>query len=237
MVTQLKGSLYYLFSSLRFSLLVFWSILGGVLVISFITDLLMTNSRFSFNLSFPTYIFAAIFGFWMIKNVIPFLIKMGATRKAIFLSIGIFGIVLSVLNAMLSNTASKIIAVLYSTNSLNHSITLTVDGNEQFFNHIGDFLGDNSWLTRVVIDSSISFFFFGCLFVGGLIFYKYGVVGGMIFFALGFIAMIYAGHAGVLETFVKAIFTNFSIVFFYQLFAVGIVVYLLSFLFIRRLTI
>lgn len=237
MVTQLKGSLYYLFSSLRFSLLVFWSILGGVLAISFITDLLMTNSRVSFNLSFPTYIFAAIFGFWMIKNVIPYLIKMGATRKAIFLSIGIFGIVLSVLNAVLSNTASKIIAALYSFNSLNHSITLTVDGNEQFFNHIGDFLGDNSLLTRVVIDSSISFFFFGCLFVGGLIFYRYGVVGGMIFFALGFIAMIYAGHAGLLETFVKAIFTNFSLVFFYQLFAVGIVVYLLSFLLMRRLII
>lgn len=237
MVTQLKGSLYYLFSSLRFSLLVFWSILGGVLAISVITDLLMTDSHFSFNLSFPTYIFAAIFGFWMIKNVIPFLIKMGATRKAIFLAIGIFGIVLSVLNAVLSNTVDKVITVLYSSNSLNQSITLTVDGNEQFFNHIGDFLGDTSWLTRVVIDSSISFFFFGCLFVGGLIFYKYGVVGGMVFFALGFFAMIYAGHAGWLETFFKAIFTNFSMVFFYQLFIVGIVVYLLSFFLMRRLAI
>lgn len=236
MVTELKGSLYYMFSNLRFSLIVFWGILMVILAFTIITTMLVEDTHVTFNMGFPTYIFAAIFGFWMVKNAIPFLIKMGATRKAIFIAVGIFGIALSLINAILSNTINSIIALAFSNGELKSPIVITVNGDEEMVGHIGQFIGRNDWLSRIVIDSSISFFLFGCLFIGGLIFYKYGIVGGTSFIAIGFLAILYAGNAGWLESFFKFVFTDFSFTFFYQLFAVGVIIYCISILLLRRLT-
>lgn len=233
---ELQGSLYYLFSNLRFSLLVFWGILMGVLVISLVSAFLIEDSHVSFNLSFPIYIFSGIFGYWIVKNAIPYLIKMGVTRKIIFVAIGIFGICLGLINSLISNVLDKIVSLISSSGVLNSSLSFSVDGNEQFINHIGQLVSNDGWLVRVMIDTSISFFLFGCLFIGGLIFYKFGVVGGLASFVVGFLFFLYAGNAGWLESFVKLIIKNFDIIFFYQLFGVGILVYLISYLFLRRLT-
>lgn len=236
MKRELEGSLYYLFSNLRFSLLSFWGILVGILALSIVSAMLIEDSYISFNLAFPMYAFAGVFGFWIVKNAIPYLIKMGATRKVIFISIGIFGVVLSILNAVVSNSVIKIVSFFFKSNELNTGFTLTVDQEEEFITHIGQLLSNDGFLTRIVIDSSISFFVFGVLFIGGLIFYKYGVVGGITSFVAVFIAFIYAGNAGWLESFVMYLIDHFSYLFFYQLFAVGVIVYLLSYLLLNRLT-
>lgn len=237
MVNQLKGSLYYTFINLRFSLIIFWGVLAGVLAISVVTQNLIADSYMPFNMSMPTYIFAAAFGYWMVKNTIPYLIKMGGTRTIIFLVMGIFGIVLSLFNALLANSISKLITMIYGNTGVGGVITFEVDGKKMTFNHIGDFLTNNTWFTRVIIDTSISFFLFGCLFICGLIFYKYGLVGGFGFLALGMISIILDASTGWLEEFVTTIFTNFNFTFFYQLFVVGLLIYLLSYLLLRQLTI
>lgn len=236
MVNELKGSLYYSFVNLRYSLLIFWLVLAGVFIVSLLLDTIFEGGQVSFNMSVPTYFFAAIFGYWMVKNAIPYMIKMGSTRPVLFLTLGIFGIVLSLFNAVLSNTINEVVTKIYGNSGLNDSIYLEVNGSEEHVNHIGDFLTNNTWLTRVVIDSSISFFLFACLFISGLIFYKYGLVGGFASIAAVVIVIIFAGTKGWLQDFVIAVFTDITFTFFYQLFAVGIVIYLLSYLLLRRLT-
>lgn len=233
---ELRGSLYYLFSNLRFSLLIFWCILMGVLAISLVSAFLVEDSHVSINLAFPIYVFSGIFGYWIVKNAIPYLVKMGATRTTIFLAIGIFGICLGLINSLISNVVNQIVSIISVSNILNTSMSISVDGNEQFINHIGQLVSNDGWLARIVIDTSISFFLFGCLFIAGLIFYKFGVVGGLASFVVGFLFFLYAGNAGWLESFVKLIIENFDMMFFYQLFGVGLIVYLISYLFLRRLT-
>lgn len=236
MITELKGSLYYLYSNLRYSLIVFWAVLMAVLAFSVISAILIEDSQVSFNLPVPMYLFAAIFGFWMVKNTIPYLIKMGGTRKTIFLAIGIFGVSLSLLNAILANVISKIIMFVDQKGMLNGGLTVTENGEEQFFNHISQLIGYDGLISRIYIDTSISFMLFSCLFIGGLIFYKFGIIGSTIVSAVLFLVILYAGNVGWLGSFANYLFENFSIVFFYQLFGVGVVVYLISFLFLRRLT-
>src|SRR5699024_861832 len=86
---------------------------------------------------------------------------------------------------------------------------------EQFINHLGQLVSNDGWLARIVIDTSISFFLFGCLFIGGLIFYKFGVVGGLASFVVGFLFFLYAGNAGWLETFVTFVIEHFNIIFLF----------------------
>src|SRR5699024_3443391 len=103
--------------------------------------------------------------------------------------------------------------------------------------HLGDFLGENSWITRVFIDTSISFFFLAVMFIIGLIFYRFGLIGCFSFIGAGVIIFILGMFIGWLLDFFATIFRDFSIIFFYQLLVTGILIYLVSFLLIRRITI
>src|SRR5699024_11528072 len=116
----------YLFSNLRFSLFVFWGVLMGVLAISLISVFLIVDSHVSFNMSFPIYVFSGIFGYWIVKNAIPYLIKMGVTRKVIFVAIGIFGICLGLINSLISNVLDKIVSLISSSGVLYSSLSFFV---------------------------------------------------------------------------------------------------------------
>src|SRR5690625_3002539 len=131
----------------------------------------------------------------------------------------------------------KIVSIIYKSGGINGALSIYINGNEQQINHISQFLGHDSIFSRITIDSTISFFLFCGFFFSGLIFYKYGVVGGISFSVLVFLFIIYAGNVGWLETLFIYLFSDFGVTFFYQMFAVGIVFYLLSFLLLRRLTI
>lgn len=236
MKKELQGSLYYLLSNLRLSIFIFWGILMAVVILSMVSAILIKDSHVSFNLAFPLYAFAGVYGFWIVKNAIPYLIQMGATRKVIFIAIGIFGVILSVFNAAISNIVTNLIDLIFKSGELDAGFSLSMNQEEKFITHVGQLLSNDGFFTRIFIDSSISFFAFACLFIGGLIFYKYGMIGGMGSFIVAFLAFIYAGNVGWLETFVMFIIEDFSFVFFYQLFAVGILVYVLSYLLLNRLT-
>src|SRR5699024_9652946 len=89
MAKQLNGSLYYLVANVRYSFIIFWIILMVMFAVTIISALLVPDSVISFQLAAPIYVFAAVIGFWTVKNAFPYLIKMGSTRKNIFLSFGI----------------------------------------------------------------------------------------------------------------------------------------------------
>lgn len=238
MKKQLQGILYYITTDIRYSLSIFWAILGGILVLTILLGLFIggENMTVSFNLSFPIYIFAGIAGFLTVKNTLPYLVKMGATRKNLFIGIVVYFLGLSVVNAAISNV---ILSATTSTFGTNNAAGLTFyNGDESYhLHHLADILVNDGWVSRMIIDTSVSLFLLSAFFIVGLIFYRYGLIGGFSFIGVSIFIFILGLSNGWLIDFFVHIFSDFSIAFFYQLFLVGVVIYLFSFLLIRRLTI
>ena|SRR5699024_2045278 len=238
MDAQLKGSFYYVVTNTKRPFTIFWIILGGFMFLSYGMSYLFVGSEtvVSYDLSFPIYIFGAVLGFNFVKNCIPYLIRMGSSRMNISLTIGLSFILLSIFNALIANTLYELMNKI--AGEVNRGIfTIGIGDASYTFTHLADLIMKNMWFNRVVIDTSIGFFLLASFFLLGLIFYRYGYIGG--FSALGlFMAVIVFGIAKEwLIDFFKYIFTDFHFIFFYQLFLTGIVIYLISYLLMRRLTI
>lgn len=242
MQRQLKASLYYLSADAKYNLTYFWVILLSVLLLTIILDVVFSGSgEITFSFSFAIYVFVAIMGYITIKNTIPYLIKMGSTRRNIFLAIGIYFIGLATLNALLANTIQLMVKFIYSIfgnrTVFNNGIITYSDGTESInFNHIAFFIQD-TWLNRVIIDITISLFLLALMYFIGLIFYRFGIVGGFLFLGGLMFTFIFGMSEGWLLNIFITIFTDFGIQFFFQLILIASIVYLLSYLILRRLPI
>lgn len=226
---QIKGSLYFLITNTRYSLLIFWTILMSIMIVTLFVSYFLKGIDDSFmtlSLTGPIYVYCSILGFITVKEYIPFTIKMGATRKNLFLSIGIFFLGVSVAKAVVANVIHLIV------DFINPKI-----GIDNFtFVHLAYFTND-TWLNRILIDSSITFFFFAVMFVIGLLFYRYGLAGGGI--VVGFIVIIIlTGVAqGWLIDFFIHLFKDISALFYFQLLGIGVIIYCVSFIFLRKITV
>lgn len=90
---QIKGLLYFFMADVRYSLAIFWTILMGILMVSLIAAYVLVdikNGFMTFSLTAPMYVYCSILGFLTVKEAVPFSLKMGATRKNLFVSLGIF---------------------------------------------------------------------------------------------------------------------------------------------------
>ncbi|HLR61430.1 MAG TPA: hypothetical protein VK097_03215 [Lentibacillus sp.] len=227
---QIKGLLYFYVSDLRYSLMIFWTIILAILVVSlaftyFLAGLDNEDTFFTFSLTGPIYVYCAILGFLTVKESLPFSIKMGATRKNIFVGTGIFFLVLSVVMALAATILQEIVMAL-----------MNATGTDLFsFLHPAYFL-DDTWYTRILIDTSIMFFLMAVLFIIGLLFYKYGLAGGGSFLGALLIISLLGIAQGWLLDFVVDVFSGIDLGFFYQLLGVGTMIYGTSYLFLRRIT-
>src|SRR5699024_5265852 len=116
---ELQGSLYYLFSNLRFSLFVFWGVLMGVLAISLISVFLIEDRHARVNLALPIYVYAGICGKWIVINGIPYMIKMRVTRIVIIAAIGIFGSSSALIVTLISTVVDQIVSWISASHVLN----------------------------------------------------------------------------------------------------------------------
>lgn len=226
---QINGLLYFFITDLRYSLMIFWTILLSILIVSltFAYFLLsVEDGGFYFGFPFALYIYIAIMGFQTVKQSIPFALKLGATRKNLFISLGLFFLGLAIAKAIIANIIQ--------------SLTLKftdVTGIHTFeFIHPVDLLED-TWMNRVIIDSSIMFFLLALMFIIGLLFYKYGLAGGGTVIGIATVVLLVGIAQGwVIDFFIK-LFSDINLLFFYQLLAIGIGLYLISFVFLRKITI
>lgn len=226
---QIKGLLYFFGADIRRSILIFWAILLSILIICLIGSVLLSDVDGGFmmmTLTIPIYIYCAIAGFITVKEAIPFSIKMGATRKSLFLSLGILFLSLSIVQSVLASTIQT------AVNAINPLL-----GIENFaFFHVVYFMQD-TWFTRIMVDLSITFFCFTLFFVIGLLFYKYGLAGGGTVIGLLVILLLFGFAQGWLVDFIIQTFQGLHLTVFYQLFLIGIVLYALSILLLRKITI
>lgn len=245
---QLKANFAYLSTDMRYPLIVFWMVLSAIIVISALIQLFVADGQMvmSFSLSFPIYIFGAIVAFLTVKNTIPYLIKMGATRKCMYAVLGIHFFFLALFNAVVSKILNKVLRLMLGENvagliisedGVAQGIVVTNNGEEVVtINHIADFLG-GTWSDEIVIDVAITFFAMAIMFIIGLIFYRYQLIGGFGALGVGLLLFIYASSKGLFDQFYIYVYENFTIALFYQLFAVGVIIYLLSFFLLRKLTV
>lgn len=234
---ELQGVLYYYLTNVRHAFLIFWLVIVAIFILSIVLDALVGGDDMTihFNLSFPIYIFAAALGFIVVKSTLPYLIKMGATRKIIYIGTVIFFIVFSSINALLANALNWLLRKL-TKSEIGGGFIYTNGEQTTTFNHIADFLERDNFLYQIIVDLSLSFFFITVFFIIGLMFYRFGLLGGFLFVGVIAFTFIYGMADGWLAEFFIDIFSDFTIAFFYQLALVGLGVYLLSFFLLRRYT-
>ncbi|WP_284141561.1 MULTISPECIES: hypothetical protein [unclassified Virgibacillus] len=226
---QVKGLLYFFTADSMRTLAIFWGILSGTLLLNlviayFLVD--VTDTRMLFIIPFGTYIFCAIFGFVTVKQCIPFAIKMGATRKNIYASIGIFFLLLAIFKAVLSSTMQSVLMFLIDlfqikTFSLVHPAALLQD----------------TWLTRIVLDASMMVLILTIMFFVGLIFYRFGLLGGGVFSGVIVIVMLLGLAKGTIFDVATQLYKNIDMTLFYQISFIAFLLYVCTWIFIRKITV
>lgn len=103
MVNQIKHTLQYLYRYSVKPISQFW--LSFFLILSF-SLLISISDETSFHLtgiiSFPSLVFMFFFSFFAFKNIFPFVIKLGISRKAYILATYIYALLLSFLMTVLN---------------------------------------------------------------------------------------------------------------------------------------
>lgn len=226
---QLKGLMYFFITDIRYSLIIFWSILLSILILSLCISyflLSVDNGTYYFSFGFPIYVYCAILGFLTVKEAIPFSLKIGATRKNLFLAIGLFFLGLSFAKAVVSTALQSVTMTFTKTAGISTFHFLNLSG-----------LTEESWLSKVIIDATVMFFLFSLMFIFGLLFYKTGLAGGGIATGAVVLILLYGIAQGWVIKFFMNQFTDPHMAFFYQLLCAGLILYGLSYLFMRNITI
>ncbi|MEA3320194.1 MAG: DUF4052 family protein [Bacillota bacterium] len=178
MLRDMKAVLYYLAVDMRFSFMVFWSILifsltaMFVIVLSFDTNMIVSTSM-------AIYIFCGITGFLTTKETFPYCIKFGATRNQYLLSVLIY--------------CTAVAAVFSTIHVIIQSVfgwLVNVAGSERFliFHSVESTTLADTWYNQLLVDMVICFLLLSLGFLLGTIFYRLGLIGG--FGALALIAIL-----------------------------------------------
>lgn len=180
MLKDMKAVLYYLAVDMRFSFMVFWSILllsltaMFLIVLSFDTNMVVSTSM-------AIYIFCGITGFLTTKETFPYCIKFGATRNQYLLSVLIYcavvAVVFSTVHVIIKSIFDRLVSIAASGSFLTyHTVEMTTLAN--------------TWYNQLFIDLIICFLLLSIGFLLGTIFYRLGLIGGFGTLALLAIALL-----------------------------------------------
>ncbi|HEY4601757.1 MAG TPA: hypothetical protein VIG73_10865 [Cerasibacillus sp.] len=228
MERQMKGLFYFYTMNIKFSMTVFWSILLGTTIVSILLSMMIVNPTYSmyFSFSIMVYIYSAIIGFHSVKDVLPYAVKVGATRKNIFLSMGIYFLGLALSQALILSVTHRII-----TSAIKY-----LDIQTYVLLDLASWLIDDSWLNQILIHTAIIFLLMIVMYIIGLLFYKYGLVGGGIVMGMTVLFMLVGIATGWLSDLFNSILSIIDRMFFIEMIGVTIVIYTLTWLLVRKLT-
>ena len=231
MTKQIKGLLYFYINDIRYSFMIFWTILLAILVVTEIITYFLVNVEDAFmtlTLTGPMYVYCFILGYLAVKEIIQFSLKVGATRKNIFISMGLLFFIIAVFKSIVA----RILAVIVTT--VNGQIG--IDAHNFMLLHLAQFT-DDTWYNRFIIDVSIMFFGLSLMFLIGLLFYRFGLAGGGSILGITFVLVLLGLATGTLVDFFINLAQSFDMMLFYQLFGISIIIYGLSFFLLRKITI
>lgn len=229
MNNQIKGMFYYYTVDVVRTAKIFFTILIGIIIASaVICYLLLGIDEFKmyFAIPFATYFNVGIIGFQLVKGNVPFGLKMGATRKNMYVMQLYFMFVYSVVIAFIGSTLQQITEWLFQAAGITNYIYV----------HPAMLLTDN-WIMRIVVDTLVMFFIMALLYFIALIFYRTGLAGGGIVLGALLVISLYGAFEGWLVDSLINLFSDTTIMTFVSMFFIGIVFYLLGFPFMRKVTI
>jgi hypothetical protein len=178
MLKEMKAILYYLAVDMRFSFIVFWSILLASITVLFIV-VLSFDTNMVLSTSMAIYIFCGITGFLTTKETFPYCIKLGATRNQYLLSILVYGAVVAFVFSLIHVIVQQIFSKLVELGPSERFITYhTVDATTL----------SNTWYNQLIVDGIVCFLLLSVGFLLGTIFYRLGLIGGL--GTLAFIALL-----------------------------------------------
>lgn len=226
MARQIKGLLYFYYTDLEFSLIVFWSILLSMLTVSVTMMFLFPSIDFmSFSFTAPIYVYCGIIGFLMARHTIAFSIKIGGTRKNIYVSMGIFFISLAL-------AKSTIAAVIQAGVT---KFVLRDDMNFLFAHPMN--LADDTIINRIYTDFLLIIFITTLTFLISLLFYKLGLLVSGLVVGMAIVFLTYRLFSGELITYVIDSFQYSVYLFFAQFGLIALLFYALAWLLLRRITV
>ncbi|WP_223703372.1 hypothetical protein [Sutcliffiella deserti] len=181
MLKDMRAVLYYLAVDMRFSFIVFWSIMilsittMFLIVLSFDTNMIVVTSM-------AIYIFCGITGFLTTKETFPYCIKLGATRNQYLLSVLIYCVIVATVFSTIHIIYLKIFNQIVAISGSEHFLTFhTVEATALA----------NTWYNQLFVDTIICFLLLSFGFLLGTIFYRTGLIGGLSTLALIVIIAIF----------------------------------------------
>lgn len=209
--------------------MIFWSITIISIILGLIGGYLLLGiegSNMFFGLSFAVYIFCAILSFRFVNEFIPFAIKLGATRKNIFISIGMYFLTIGIGSAVFVNILHEAIMAIAKQLSIT---------TFQFI-HPAQLL-TNTWMYRVVIDIAFILLILVIMYLIGLLFYKYGLIGAGSVISLIGVLTLFGFAQGILTDLLIDLVKSMTLGFHYQIMALAVILYCMTWIFMKKITI
>ncbi|WP_281998580.1 hypothetical protein [Priestia flexa] len=194
MFKDTKAMLYYLFLDHRSSILIFWGIfIGSILAILTITTAADT-SVMVVSPSLPILIFCGIAGFVMVKESLPFCIKMGMTRKSFLTSVFLFNILLAAGISIIQAFVNALFRLVIDITSTQVRIFSTIEATTM----------NSTWYNQLLFDCILCFFLLSAGLLLGSVFYRTGLIGGASVIAFLFGLFLFSTTRDwIVELFVK----------------------------------
>ncbi|MFD1067777.1 hypothetical protein [Oceanobacillus locisalsi] len=229
MNNQIKGMFYYYAVDVTRTAKIFFTILIGIILASAVVCyLLLGIDEFEmyWAIPFATYVNVGVVGFQLVKGNVPFGLKMGATRKNMYVMQLYFMFIYSFVIAFLGSTLQQVTEWLFQAVGVTNYIYV----------HPAMLVTDN-WAMRIVVDTLVMFSIMALLLLIGLIYYRTGLTGVGSLLGMLLVVVLYGVFEGwLIEAFIN-VFSDATMMTFVSMFFIGIVFYLLGFPFMRRITI
>src|SRR5699024_5384287 len=194
---QMKGLLYFYWKDLQFSLFVFWCILLSMVVVSVTLMFLFPAIEFmSFSFTAPIYVYAGIVGFLMARHTVAFGIKLGGTRKNIYMSMGVFFVILALVKSTLAAVITAGIEKFIIQDDMNFLFAHPMN------------IYEDTLLNRMYTDFFIILFIGVLAFFISLMFYKLGLLVTGLIMGMGLVLFMYSLFSGELITYIIDTFQN-----------------------------
>lgn len=237
MSRQFKASLYYLMLDVRYPLTIFWIVLLAIVFVLITLQTIFAKDvvQVSFSLSVPIIVFASVIGFLTVKRSVPYIVRMGATRNCVFVTVFIYFFSLILFNSVVAFLINQLIAKILGKEIVQIIIATTESGSTPI-HHLAQFLGDSPFY-QIVVDSTLALLATAVMFFIGLVFYRFSLVGGFILLGTGFIMFMISAATGVFEKVVIYIFENYNLMLYLNFFILSIMIYLISYLLIKRIAV
>lgn len=239
-MTELKGTLYTAYTQFRNTYLAFWGFVLLFIVLNLIVISFFDNIKVELTLVAPVFILGIIIPWYMLKQLIPYLVKIGTTRLSAYLGSGIFLLVTTIINVIMVQVVKGVFGLIFQYEA---GTALYVNGESSLvlssvFSHT--MFNFNLWET-MLIDLVVTLVVTVSSLIMATIFKRYGKVVGFLVAAVIasiFILITTTGTASSsLLSILNFVVDHAGFYYTYIVLALSLGLYFFNYIFLRKLSV